>query len=628
MNTNSPAPDSAPPPPDDLIAARYEIRRSLGSGGSGTVFLTWDAQLKRQVAIKRWNPLEPMLDDPAGTERLWREAMTLAAIQHPNILTIHDFGVDAKGPYVVMEFIDGETLNQAVHRAPFSLDEFAEAAQQVLEALAAAHQVGMIHRDLKPQNIMRSRLPSGAWQYKVLDFGLARFVTQPTAQSMEGNTSIYGSILYIAPEQLRHLPLDARTDIYAIGCVFYYLLSGQNAILGDTIPALITSRLENRIKSLHEWRPDLPKALCDWVMKAMAYDPDDRFPSAVAALGALRKILPATTSRPSSIRVTPAAAGGAAGIRIMTPPAAAHKTGPLSPTTSFAIPTAPLPTAAGMIPPPHRSPAEAAPAPAPRAPRQWPLVAAIGGLAFIVAVALFGHARRAPRAAEAPPPPTVAPAAPAAPVVVSWRDESMPVEEIISSWPASIAEARRPLIQRYFEQLRDLEDAKWGSIGTILECLAAIQYNSRHDPKKTKALCNFSYHDESGRTLGEIDVVIWNVPENRAEVMYEAAVSDQLHRKAVPSRNQLQRFPDSIRAGKVAKVLYPYDPTLHFEPEQFVNAKVCIMGNQGALAAGFDYEVDLTRFENDYLQRRLLDWRKARQPAKKQKAAPPATPDP
>jgi len=622
MNTNSPALDSASPQPDDLVAARYEIRRSLGSGGSGTVFLAWDVQLKRQVAIKRWNPLEPMLDDPAGTERLWREAMTLAAIQHPNILTIHDFGVDAKGPYVVMEFIDGETLNQAVHRAPFSLEEFTEAAQQVLEALAAAHQAGMIHRDLKPQNIMRMRLPSGAWQYKVLDFGLARFVQQPTVQSMEGNTSIYGSILYIAPEQLRHLPLDARTDIYAIGCVFYYLLSGQNAIIGDTIPALITSRLENRVKSLAEWRPDLPKALCDWVMKAMAYDPDDRFPSAVAALGALRKILP-NTGRPSSIRVTSTPAG-AAGIRIMTPPPAAHKTGPLTPTASFAIPTAPLPAGGGIA---ATAPLPAAP-PAPRASRQWPLVAAVSGLALLVAFALFLHFRPARHAAEPEPPTAAATTAPQAPVVVSWRDESMPVEDKISSWPASIAEARRPLIQKYFEQLRDLQDPKWGSIGTVLECLAAIQYNSRHDPKKTKALCNFTYHDETGRTLGEIDVVIWNVQENRAEVMYEAAVSDQLHRKAVPSRNQLQRFPDSIRAGKVAKVLYPYDSSLHFEPSQFVDAKVCIMGNQCALAAGFDYEVDITRFENDYLQRRLIDWRKAHQPAKKKKGAPPSEPAP
>ena len=200
--------------------------------------------------------------------------------------------MDDEGPYVITEFVDGETLDQCIKRGPFDLAACADAAQQTLEALIAAHQAGLIHRDLKPQNIMRTRLPSGAWQYKILDFGLARFVTRPTLQSLEGNTSIYGSILYIAPEQLRHQPLDARTDIYAMGCLYYYMLSGRNAVEGDTIPALITSHLEHRITPLAQWRPDLPPAICDWVMKAMAFDPDSRFATAAAAIAALRPALP------------------------------------------------------------------------------------------------------------------------------------------------------------------------------------------------------------------------------------------------------------------------------------------------------------------------------------------------
>ena len=200
-------------PGKKVLANRYEIRRSLGAGGVGVVYQAWDSQLHRFVAVKRIRALDDLGEDAALTEKLWREAMTLAAIQHPNILTIHDFGFDAEGPYVITEFLDGETLDRVIQRGPFDREAFAEAAPQVLEALLAAHQAGMIHRDLKPQNIMRVRLPSGAWQYKILDFGLARFVTQPTVQSMEGNTSIYGSIFFIAPEQLRHQPLDVRTDI-------------------------------------------------------------------------------------------------------------------------------------------------------------------------------------------------------------------------------------------------------------------------------------------------------------------------------------------------------------------------------------------------------------------------------
>ena len=383
MKTNNPAPDAASPTPDVLIADRYEVRRTLGSGGSGAVFQAWDTQLQRFVAIKRWNPPEPLLDDPEGTERLWREAMTLAAITHPNILTIHDFGVDNQGPYVITEFVDGETLDQVVKRAPFSCEEFADAAQQSLEALVAAHQAGLIHRDLKPQNIMRTRLPSGAWQYKILDFGLARFVTQPTVQSLEGNTSIYGSILYVAPEQLRHQPLDARTDIYAFGCVCYYLLSGRNAIEGDTIPDLITSHLEHHVKPLSDWRPDLPMALCDWVLKAMSFDPENRFPSAVAMLAALRKALP-NAVRQNSIRVAPAVPSPVtSAIRIMTPPPAhppLHKTMPVP----VSAPPAPLPAIA-----------------------RWSLFAAVGLLVFIAGAVIFLRSRPLPTAPVAPAQPSV-----------------------------------------------------------------------------------------------------------------------------------------------------------------------------------------------------------------------------
>ena len=587
VKKNDPASDAAHASPTEKIAERYEIRRAIGSGGSGAVFQAWDLQLQRFVAVKRWSPPEPMLDDPEGTERLWREAMTLAAIQHPNILTIHDFGVDDKGPYVITEFVDGETLDAVVKRAPFNVDEFAEAAQQTLEALIAAHQAGMIHRDLKPQNIMRTRLASGAWQYKILDFGLARFVSQPTVQSMEGNKSIYGSILYIAPEQLRHQPLDARTDIYAIGCVFYYVLSGHSAVDGETIPDLITSHLQHNVKPLAELRPDLPAALCDWVMKALAYAPDDRYASAAAALAALRKVLPGAI-RQTSFRV--GAPAQAPTIRLM--PAPPH--GP--PVRTSTLPIAPV---------------TAKPQPSAKLPPRWAVALAAAVLVGVTFTALVLHFTPGRQVAPAEP----AAAAPAAPATLaaSWRDEAMPIEDVITLWPASIAEARRPLIQKYFELLRDLDEPKWGSIGTILETLATLQYNSRNDPKKSRALCNLTYHDATNKTLGEIDVAIWNVAENRAEIVYEAVVSDQLNRKAVSSRNQIQRFADCVKDGRAVKILDPHEPGRQYAPAQFAEAKVAIMGNQGALAAGFDYEVDITRFENDYLQRRLIDWRKAKQ---------------
>jgi len=582
MEAKEPAKETATQPKVELFVGRYKIIHTLGKGGSGTVYQAWDEQLHRFVAIKRWSPIEPLEDDPEGIDRLWHEATTLAAIQHPNILTIHDFGMDDDRPYVITEFVDGETLDIIIKRGPFNLDDFSHAAQQMLEALIAAHEAGLIHRDLKPQNIMRTRLPGGAWQYKILDFGLARFVSQPTAQSLEGNTSIYGSILYIAPEQLRHQPLDARTDIYSLGCVFYTMLSGQSPVEGDTIPELITSNLQHQFKPLAEWKPNLPPALCDWVMKALSHLPEDRFASAEAALTALRQALTGTSR---------------------------HKTNRIGPSPSLQV----APSIRVM---PVHNPPQAAAAPASRSPL-WHRVLPAAAALFLVTVVSIGfirhHLESKAEAAQA----AAAPSSPAAPIM--WSSESLPVKEVITVWPPNISEARHPLIQRYFEQMRDMDDPHWGSIGAVLETLAIVQFNARNNPKERRAVGNLTYHDDTGRTLGELDIVIWNVPENRAEVTYEAVVSDQLYRKGTSSRNQIKRFETAIKEGRVARILHPDDPSWKFEPAQFEQSRIEIMGNQGALAAGFEAEVDITRFEADFLQRKLLDWRKARRPNNKKK---------
>ena len=557
-----------------LIAGRYEIRQSLGSGGAGAVFQAWDTQLQRYVAVKRWNAPEPMLGDREGTERLWREAMTLAAIQHPNILTIHDFGVDEEGPFVITEFVDGETLDRVIQRGPLDRDAFAEAAQQILEALIAAHQAGLIHRDIKPQNVMRTRLPSGAWQYKILDFGLARFVTQPTVQSLEGNTSIYGSILYIAPEQLRHQPLDARTDIYAVGCLCYYMLSGQNAVGGETIAEIITQNLEHQVTPLAQLRPDLPAELCNWVMKALSYDPADRFASAAAALTALGKALPGAI-RQTTIRIGPSP---------QTTRVPVGERGPLPPVPRKTMPV-----------PIVGRPARAA---------LWLWLPPTAAALLLAAIGAAVMLRSGPEPATPPQPIYIEAEAP---------EDSLVVENVINTWPRNIALERRPLLQKYFEQLREMRGIKWGSIGAVLEALAKIQFDATLNTNEFKALCNLTYHDATGKTVGELDVVIWNLRENRAEVVYEAAVSDELQRKATPSRNQLKRFEVAIQKHEVAKILYPHDDQWTCEPAQFAQARIEILGNKGAIAAGFDVEIDITRPEADFLQRKILNWRKARE---------------
>lgn len=282
-------------------AGRYELRHQVGEGGSGTVFKAWDAQLQRFVAFKRLK--NPDLSENADI--ILQEAKTLAALQHPNILTVFDCGTDEQGAFVVTEFLEGDPLDEVVAEKRFEAGNVGEPMVQILEGLIAAHHMHVIHRDLKPSNIMVLTLPSGARQYKILDFGLARIMTRPTTQTMYDDRTVYGSIYYFAPEQIRRRPLDERTDLYALGCVFYFMLTGEQAFQGDSLADIITSHMEHRFTPLQEARPDLPADLCIWVSSLMAANPDERPSSAKVALDRLRPIL-ARLGRPGSIRLSAA----------------------------------------------------------------------------------------------------------------------------------------------------------------------------------------------------------------------------------------------------------------------------------------------------------------------------------
>jgi serine/threonine protein kinase len=279
--------------PQSNLESRYELQQLLGSGGAGKVYKAYDKSLRRNVAIKRFGSEF----GPATTsdEQAWREAMTLASIQHPNILTVFDFGVDEQGPYVITEFLEGETLDKVIQRGPLHLKDFRDLAQQTLEALIAAHQIGLIHRDLKPQNIMVLHLASGAKQYKILDFGLAKIVQEPRAQTMIGDHTIVGSIFYIAPEQLSRKPVDARSDLYSMGCVYYNALTGHNAFEGESVTEIIASHIRHRVVPLTKRRAEIPQPLADWVMKFIQLQPEHRWQSAAEALAALHKLPSAKT---------------------------------------------------------------------------------------------------------------------------------------------------------------------------------------------------------------------------------------------------------------------------------------------------------------------------------------------
>ncbi|MBK1790475.1 serine/threonine-protein kinase [Persicirhabdus sediminis] len=263
---------------------RYEIREKIGQGGVGAVYHAYDTQLNREVAIKRVLAEGGFEDQEGATRQLIKEAAALSAVQHPHIVTVYDTGIDDDGPYVVMELINGLTLDEMVERGTLTWADFKEIALQSQEALIAAQDLNLLHRDLKPTNIMVCWLASGKFQVKLVDFGLAKFSAQPSLQTIDHGDAVFGSIFFMAPEQFERTPLDKYTDMYAMGCLYYYSLTGVYPFSGETAPEVMASHLQNRVQPLQELRPDIPAWACEWVMWHLARDIHARPQSAREAL--------------------------------------------------------------------------------------------------------------------------------------------------------------------------------------------------------------------------------------------------------------------------------------------------------------------------------------------------------
>lgn len=263
---------------------RYEIKSKIGQGGFGSVYRAFDKRMNREVAIKRINSSneDGMLEE--ASRQLSKEAGALSSLQHPNIITIYDVGSDEDGPYVVMELLSGSALDELVDKAPLTWEDFRELAMQTQEALIGAQELELVHRDIKPANVMLAWLPSGKFQVKLLDFGLAKLTQRPSLQTLNQADSIFGSIFFMSPEQFERAPIDRRTDMYAMGCVYYYALTGSHPFDGSTAVEVMSAHLHHDFVPLDEVRPDLPKWICDWVMWHMNRYPDDRPDSAREAL--------------------------------------------------------------------------------------------------------------------------------------------------------------------------------------------------------------------------------------------------------------------------------------------------------------------------------------------------------
>src|SRR5512136_2900697 len=263
----------------------YEILALLGAGGMGDVYRARDSRLGRDVAIKVLPP--HLADAPEVRARFEREARTISQLNHPHICTLFDIGREGGTDFLVMELLEGETLAHRLEKGPMPVAEVLTIGTQIADALDRAHRAGVVHRDLKPGNVMLTK--SGA---KLMDFGLARaadldaaapgaLTESPTvSRPLTKEGTIVGTFHYMAPEQLEGKEADARVDLWALGCVLYEMATGKRAFEGASQASLIGAIMEREPRPITELQPLTPPALERVVRGCLAKDPAERWQSA------------------------------------------------------------------------------------------------------------------------------------------------------------------------------------------------------------------------------------------------------------------------------------------------------------------------------------------------------------
>jgi eukaryotic-like serine/threonine-protein kinase len=408
-----------------IIADRYRITSRIGGGGMGQVYKAEHIRMKRQCAVKvlRAN----LAGDPEATQRFQREAENASQLSHPNVAQIYDFGEHAQLVYLAMEFIDGESLAALLQReSAVHPDVAADIISQSAAALEAAHARGVLHRDVKPDNIMLGKNPDGTFQVKLVDFGIARAMTSDE-QRVTRTGLVIGTPEFMSPEQIAGEELDARSDLYALALVAFQCLTGKDAFPATSSKQNLIMRLTSRPRTLLEVRGDVPwpESLQQVFDRALAPDPSERYDSVGlfaeelwAAIGAMtptqtaelyrraleqRVVSVASRTPMSNPKAMPAASVGAPTLGVPSPYPAPTTAAQAIPT---AAPTAP-PFNAGQSGTPYvthgafSAPAPPrAEAPMPELRRRphilpWLFAFALAGWAFIVSTGRTEQARAA-----------------------------------------------------------------------------------------------------------------------------------------------------------------------------------------------------------------------------------------
>ncbi|HEX3424486.1 MAG TPA: serine/threonine-protein kinase [Acidimicrobiales bacterium] len=289
---------------NDLLGGRYRLLAPLGSGGMATVFRGRDERLDRSVAIKLLRP--DLARDPALRRRFELEARAAARLSHPNVVAVYDAGDDGGRSFIVMECLRGESLADVIRHGPVDQDWLRRLAVEVLSALGAAHAAGIIHRDVKPGNILLG--PDG--RAKVSDFGIASVAEwrspagdgDHTAAALTGAGLVLGTVAYLAPERAMGAPATPQSDLYSLGVVLYEALTGSKPYNGNTPAAIATAAVHHAAQDPRARRPDADADLVATIGRAMNPDPALRYPTDAAMAADLRRPAPAATD------VLPAAA--------------------------------------------------------------------------------------------------------------------------------------------------------------------------------------------------------------------------------------------------------------------------------------------------------------------------------
>lgn len=345
-----------------VLGGRYVLDRPLGRGGSGVVWRAQDRRLGRTVAVKLLE-IDPA-QHPETHARLRAEAAAAAKLNHPHVVTVYDIADSDDGAYLVMELVDGGTLEDVLAHGPAPAGVVAALGHQAAQALGTAHAVGLVHRDVKPANV----LLTSDGDAKVADFGIARALGEATA-SLTAPGQVVGTARYLAPERLQEDRVDARADVYALGLVLHEMLTGCPPFGEGTTAEVAVRRLTARLPRASEWRADIPAGLDDAIDRATQLDPDDRFADGGALADALAPLAAPDAAGDLAARLpsaaTPATTGDEADATKPEPSPA-----PPAPAPEPGESTTQLDTAAGASAPPGDEPAPPRSAAAPPDPGQ------------------------------------------------------------------------------------------------------------------------------------------------------------------------------------------------------------------------------------------------------------------